>query len=64
MDAILATWVKQSDMHPATNIYGRAWMTKDGLHSGTYYGPETIPKSANWNDILWSFPPKQKSPAN
>jgi hypothetical protein len=56
IDNILGQWVENKDMHPATNIAGRDWMTKDGEMSGTFYGRGSIPIEAYERGLLWHFP--------
>jgi len=52
---IAGTWVRDSDLDPATNIYGRRWWAV-GNREGTYRGPDTMPDDISKADLWWHFP--------
>lgn len=57
---VLGDWVSGEDVHPLTNVSGRAWMTKDGSMSGTYFGFNPVPMTAHEKGLLWHFPVKRR----
>lgn len=51
-------WVRNEDMNPLTNVYGRKWRCAylDGsIRTGTYYGPDMFPPP-NPRTVEWFFP--------
>lgn len=54
--SIAGKWVPDEAMHPATNIWNREWMTKDGEMHGKYLGQFSLPDEARRRGLLWHFP--------
>lgn len=52
---LAGTWVRDADMHPETNIYGRHWWAV-GNREGVYYGPHTMPEDISLANLWWHFP--------
>ncbi len=51
---VAGVWVNGEDMHPASNVWMREWMTKDGKHSGIcsqFSFPQFPP-----DQIMWHYP--------
>ena len=53
----VGVWVSDDDMHPATNIAGRKWMTDDGRSGVGGYSTPTPPFSG----LKWWFEKKRES---
>lgn len=54
----MGKWVKNKDMHPHMNIYGREWRAKGGDIKGVWYSRGDLNRLApdEYETLEWHFP--------
>ena len=57
VEDVAGHWVREIDVDPMTQMWGRAWMTEDGEMHGVFRG-DPIPDEARGKRLLWHFPAK------
>ena len=56
--AMAGEWVADSEMHPTTNVYARAWWVSDDLY-GVYRGTWPTKTGMKPDNLFWLFTPEQ-----
>lgn len=54
----MGKWVKNTDMHPLTNINGRQWRANGGNVSGVWYSVGDFQRltAEEYKTLEWHFP--------
>jgi hypothetical protein len=60
----MGKWIKNTDMHPLTNINGRQWRAKGGEVSGLWHSLSDLERltADEYQTLEWHFPDVDSAP--